>query len=420
MRALMICSSFGNAADWLYLSATEPLNAPSFRVWGFTQIGYQKDYGTIFNKDGINKTPFAMIPPSLEKQSGFELNRARLALRGKFDKANTFNYFVMSEFGINGITKPAGHSSNNYLTDLSVTYRAIPYLNIRIGQFKYPGSEEGMRAVFASEYRNFSNAGSQLLLERFIPNNSQEVSPDRFQAAPTTSVGAFRDRGVELFYTFALKKNIKLSLAGMVGSGTGLSSENFSGKPTYYAYLANEYIFGGKKGYFQESLKSYAWYQNGKRRLQNRNYTRERYGFGIDYFHKGLRIDLEYIKAKGMIYNGAKDVESDPYGVDWEYQIAASSDNKADGAYISTQYYIVARRVELLMRYDYLHRLTNSAKGRRDYKTTTVGLSYHFYGANRIDLNYAFRSIDAPDNQSADEIVENVGNLLSVQATLKF
>ena len=417
---LLFVSVLLNAADWLYIAGTEQKSAQKMHFWGFVQAGYQKDYGTIYNKNGINKTPFVMLPPQLDSQSGVELNRARLALRGRLNEENTFNYFLMTEFGINGITYPAGHKTSNYLTDASLTYRGIPYVNVRVGQFKYPGSEEGMRAVFATEYRNFTTVTSQLLLERFIPNDAREVSEDRFQAAPQESVGAFRDRGVELFSRFSLAKDVRLSLAGMVGSGTGLSSKNASGKPTYYGYMASEYLFGKGKGYLTESLKGYLWYQNGKRRLQNKNYTRERYGLGIEYFHQGLRIGMEYIKARGMIYNGAKDVDSDPLGVDWEYQIAASSDNRADGAYINTQYYIIDKKLELLARYDYLHRLTNSSKGRRDYQTTTAGLSYHFKGATRVDLNYAFRDIKAPDNASAQDVVDNVGNLLSIQATLKF
>jgi len=420
--AFSIISTGLNAADWLSIAGTEPSTGSTQpHVWGFIQAGYQKDYGTILDKDGINKTPFVMLVPNLDTQSSFEINRARLALRGMIDKENNFNYFFMTEFGEDGITSPAGHSSHNYLTDASITYRGLPYdINVRAGQFKYPGSEEGMRAVFASEYRNFSTAGGQLLLERFIPNNSTEVAPGVFQGATTESVGAYRDRGVEIFNTSHLQDDITLSVAGMVGNGTGLSSSNSSGELTYYGYLASEWLFGKGKGYFTESLKGFAWYQNGKRQLNNENYTRERYGIGLDYFHNGLRIDVEYINAKGMIYNGAKDVDSDPYGLDWQFQIAADDSNKADGGYLNIQYYVIAKKVELLARYDYLNRLTNSVKNERDFKTTTIGASYHFKGANRIDINYAFRDITAPGNPTAQDVLDYGDNLLSIQATLKF
>ncbi len=422
-----------HAADWLTIAGTQPdfikkdgkkvenhNNKPHF--WGFIQAGYQKDYGTILEKNGINKTPFVMLPPSLDHQSGFEINRARLAVRGMVDKDNQLDYFFMTEFGEDGVTEPAGHPTHNYLTDASITYNGIPYVHARVGQFKYPGSEEGMRAVFASEYRNFSTAGNQLLLERFLPNNATEVSPGVYQANTEQSVGAYRDRGVELFNTTHIRKNITLSIAGMAGNGTGMSSKNASGEMTYYGYLASEYLFGKGKGYYTQSIKAYTWYQNGARRLNNTNYDRTRYGAGVDYFHNGLRVDVEYIKAKGMIYNGAKDTNNAESTDDWAYQIAAESKNEADGGIISIQYYVLPKKVELLARYDYLNRLTNSKEGERDFKTTTLGMSYHFKGPNRIDVNYAFRDLTAPgsSNPKVANVLDNMGNLLSVQGTIKF
>jgi hypothetical protein len=424
-----------HAADWLSIAGTQPdfikkdgkkienhNNKPHF--WGFIQVGYQKDYGTILDKAGINKTPFVMLPPSLDTQSGFEVNRARLAVRGMVDKDNQLDYFFMTEFGEDGITKPAGHATHNYLTDASITYNGIPYVHVRAGQFKYPGSEEGMRAVFASEYRNFSTAGNQLLLERFLPNNATAGTDANgdivYTAAPTQSVGAYRDRGVEVFNTTHIKKNITLSVAGMAGNGTGLSSANASDKMTYYGYLSTEYLFGKGKGYYTQAAKAYVWYQDGKRKLNNINYDRERYGLGIDYFHNGLRVDVEYIKAKGMIFNGAKDTSNAAFTDDWAYQIAAEKKNVADGGFVSAQYYVIPKKVELLARYDYLNRLTNSVKDERDFKTTTIGMSYHFKGPNRIDVNYAFRDITAPGNSNAQKVLDHGDNLLSIQGTIKF
>jgi len=431
LAAISVLSIGLQAADWLTIAGTEPtfvkkdgkkvLNSNTTpHVWGFIQVGYRNDYGTILQKNGINKTPFAMLPPSLDSQSGFEVNRARLAVRGMIDKDNTLNYFFMTEFGEDGITKPAGHATHNYLTDASLTYTGFDYVNIRLGQFKYPGSEEGLRAVFASSYRSFSSAGSQLLLERFLPNDAKQIKPGLFQAATEESVGAFRDRGIELFHTQKIQPNITVTVAGMVGSGTGMSSSNAAGSLTYYGYLAGEYLFGKGRGYYTESFKGFAWYQNGKRQLNNQDYSRERYGLGVNYFHNGLRVGAEYIKAKGMIYNGAKDVDSNPYGVNWEYQIAADKKNEADGGYINVAYFFIPKKWEAMVRYDYLNRLTNSTLGERDFETTTLGLSYHFKGPTRIDLNYAFRSADAPNNPKAQKVLDHMDNLLSIQATYKF
>ena len=424
------------AADWLSIAGTEPTmvkkdgkkvvnhnNSPKF--WGFIQVGYQQNFGDTFvptsgQKAGLNLTPFSMLTPNLDSQSGFEVNRARLAVRGMVDKANTLDYFFMTEFGEDGITAPGGHKTGNHLTDASITYRGIPHLNVRFGQFKYPGSEQGLRAVFASEYRNFTKVTNELLLERFLPNNATLVNGTTYQAAPTQSVGAFRDRGVELFDTEHISKKVSVTVAGMAGSGTGLSSSNGSGDLTYYGYLASEYSFGKGKGYFTQALKGFAWYQSGKRQLNNTKYDRTRYGAGVDYFHNGLRLDAEYIKAKGMIFNGAKDTDIDPNNGDWQYQIFAGNDNESDGYYFNAQYYVIPKKVELLARYDYLDRLSNSVKDERQFSTTTLGLSYHFKGPNRIDFNYAFRDSKAPGNAKAQKVLDNGGDLLSIQGTVKF
>ena len=51
------------------------------------------------------------------------------------------NYFLLVEFGKNGV---AGENVV-VLTDASLTFSHIPTARIRIGQFKYPGPEEGYR-----------------------------------------------------------------------------------------------------------------------------------------------------------------------------------------------------------------------------------------------------------------------------------
>ena len=414
------------AADWLYIQGTEAdKNSTSSdylkpKVWGFIQAGYQKDYGNIVIKNGFNKTPFVMLPPQLDSQAAFEIARARIAIRGRIDKENKINYFFMTEFAENGITKPAGHASANYLTDASITYKAFDYTNVRIGQFKYPGSEEGLRAVFASPYRNFTYVSNHLLLERFIPNDSKHLASDFYQGTPEVSVGAFRDRGAELFLTSNISENVNVSYAFMIGNGAGLSSSNVASSPTYYGYLSSEYLFHKGKGFYNESVKIYTWYQSGERKLNDEAFKRVRYGLGLSYFHDGLRLGAEWIKAKGMIYNGAKDVDPNEHNDIWEYQIAAGYENEADGAYLNAQYFIIAKKLELIARYDYLNRLTNSDVDRREFTATTIGFSYHFKGSTRIDFNYAFRDATAPYNEKANSVLDNTGNLLSIQGTLKF
>jgi hypothetical protein len=147
-----------NAANWLMLQGTQPDTvAPKGvkvpyrskvpKVWGFIQTNYKQDLGDVFvAPDGKNKTPFSYLNPNLEDQSGFNVFRARLALRGMADNENKVNYFFMTEFGNNGVNDLAGHREvATYFTDASVTLKHIPGAKLRAGMFKTPGSERGCR-----------------------------------------------------------------------------------------------------------------------------------------------------------------------------------------------------------------------------------------------------------------------------------
>ena len=107
-----------NAADWLMLQGSQPeFVAPKGvivpyrnhkpKVWGFIQANYRQDYGKILvptagGAAGKNLTPFSLLNPDLKDQSGFNVFRARLVLRGMADNENKVNYFFMTEFGNNG------------------------------------------------------------------------------------------------------------------------------------------------------------------------------------------------------------------------------------------------------------------------------------------------------------------------------
>lgn len=443
-----------SAADWLSLQAVEPdFVAPQGvlvpnrnkvpKVWGFLQFNYRQDMGNVVvNSAGINTTPFALLQPDLTDQSGFNLFRARIALRGMADDDNLVDYFVMTDFGNSGIANPNGKKEvGTYISDASITLRHIPGANVRAGIFKTPGSEEGLGSVYYYPYVEFSTFNDQQLLERTIKKVGIAETGAAAGGATTThytgvasdAVGAFRDTGLEIFDTFHIDKDWTFSYAYMLGNGSGISLSSSDEQKTQYGYLAVEKSFGGGKGYFTNAMKFYAWTQDGKRTLladkdnivstigyDKKTYDRNRYGVGASYFNNGLRLEAEYAKAEGMIFTGAKDVNSDPAIDDWALQYAVGKENKADGGYLNAQYYVVPDKLELIARYDWMNRLTNDTKGRRDFETTTVGFSYHFKEATRLDFNYAFKTAKAPGNASAQTTLDNTGDRVSIQLTAGF
>lgn len=447
LLSLILLSSFIelNAADWLMLQGSEPETiAPQGvivpnrnkipKIFGFTQINYKSDYGSVASSGGKTTTPFSLLAPDLEDQSGFNLFRARLAARGMADDDNMVNYFVMTDFGNNGINNLANHDTGTYLTDASVTLKYLPYAKIRVGKFKYPGSEEGMQGVYFSPYIDFTTMSDQELQERQIVNATAAQTGSSAGGASsvhytTTSVenpvGAFRDLGTEIFDTLPIHDTWTFSYAYMYGNGTGISNSNTDGQGTHYGYLALEKNFGGGQGYYTNSMKFYAWGQNGKRKFISNNTTRveadrQRYGLGMTYYNHGLRFEAEYMLAKGMIYVGPKDVDANELSQDWQFQFATGNENKADGGYVNLQYELIPQKFELFGRYDFMNRLTNDAKGERDFTTMTLGASYRFKGPTRIDFNYLIRDAKAPDNTSAQTILDHIGNRAEVQITYAF
>ncbi|NNJ45829.1 MAG: hypothetical protein HKP62_07420 [Sulfurovum sp.] len=185
------------------LQGTQNANNNDHNLWGFGQLRYVHNGGDLYESDGINKTPFSLNKPDLKNQERLIVSRLRVGLRGGLDDGNKINYFILTEFGKNGITNPLGYSQNNHLTDLSLTFRYFP-VNIRVGQYKYPASEEGLMARFTSPFIQFTTLSDQLMLERFI--SPQSVQDATYLGTPAYSVGAYRDTGIKLFQKYNFDK----------------------------------------------------------------------------------------------------------------------------------------------------------------------------------------------------------------------
>lgn len=412
---LLISSS--HAADWLAIQGTQSSTSKDHNLWGFGQFRYIDNRGDLYEAGGINKTPFSLNKPTLQEQETLIVARLRTGVRGRLDRENKVNYFILTELGENGISDPIGYRQHSYLTDLSVTFRHLP-VNIRAGQFKYPGSEEGLMARFTSPFIQFTTLGDQLMLERFIV--PQSVSGTAYAGPPAHSVGAYRDSGIELFDTIAVDDQSSISYAYMLGLGAGLRMNNVNGShPTHYLYGAYEKVFGKIQGYHTESFKIYGWYQEGKRVVLDRLYDRVRYGAGFTYFDGSLRIEGEYMGGRGMIFTGAADIDPTPSVNVWQYQIEADEASRGDGYYIAATYRL-RHDLEALARYDTYRRMTNSSAKERIFTNSTVGFSYRFKGFNRIDVNYTFARAEAPYNTAAQAILDHTGDIARMQLTLVY
>lgn len=438
--ALLSCATAAQSANWLMLQGTEKDGQSArAKLWGFVQAQYQKDNSDA-NGGGGYIAP-KLIGPNLQSQDQFNVNRARIGVRGTgFALDSNVNYFVLAEFGNNGITAPGDR--NVRLTDASITLNHIPGARVRMGLFKTPGPEEGLQAIHVFDYINFTTVTNQLMLERF-PNDNGSFE-GAFNNAPiqqpsatgigafNSSVGAFRDTGIQVFETFK-SGTWEHSYAIMYGNGNGLNFGNPDGSYDTYLYWASENVFAGKGGR-RQGLKMFAWAQSGTRLLDSTDdstynpieYDRDRSGLGFKYLKKPFRVSAEYMQGDGMIFVGQNRTtfNINPNAGNGSQGDGATA--KANGYYLEGGWYIPKSKWEIDLRYDVYNRLTdNSALGNgrtfeMEFETITLGAQYHINKKTRINMEISdrtFKAVDWPDNTGPNANLDGVNQRFAVQVT---
>lgn len=452
MSLLCVATSMGYstttvAADWLTLQGTEPPStAGRAKVWGFIQGQYQQDFSSANASNQY--VPAKLIGPNLTSQQMFNVNRARIGVRGNGVPIDSkLNYFLLLEAGNNGITAGDGYVK---ATDASVTSTHIPFLKIRVGLFKYPGSEEGLQALHVFDYINFTTVSNQLMLERFPNddnytknvNGTANTEAQLLGTAPSgfeKPVGAFRDIGVQVFDTIKYN-DWEASYAAMIGNGNGLNLGDNNGNKTFYGYLSTEKVFAGK-GARRQGVKFFAWYQKGLRAYDTNfantttsasdgtlvynssnaqtytHYNRERFGAGFKYLKNGYRLTAEYLKGKGMIFLG-------PHKESFDMNVPSGTGNglegEANGWYVDGGWRIFDTKFEIDARYDVYNRLTGDTL-EVNFSTITLGAQYFMNKKTRLAVNYAIRNAKSANNVAAlENNLSGIGGRAGVQITAIF
>ena len=433
LASLSLLSTQTYASNWLMLQGTEPANsAARAKVWGFVQPEYQSMSGTKLKAGpfkGQDMSP-NMVKPDNKSHEAFNIRRARVGVRGTgFPLDTDVNYFFLAEFGNNGVTGPS--KDGVLLTDASVTFNQIPGARVRIGQFKTPGSEEGLQAIHVFNYVNFTSGTNQLLLERFTngdgsDGNGKPASDSTSKISMDAnglngSVGAFRDQGIQVFDTFKVD-NWEHSYALMYGNGNGIGRGDNDDNKDIYAYWSSELVYGGK-GPRRQGMKLFAWANAGERTLTTSGageYDRDRNGLGMTFLKGKYRAAAEYITADGMIFNGS-DGGAIPGSInnagDNISQVNVITNGEADAYYVDFGYKVLPE-LELDLRYDVLNRGTETVNGERTFDTLTLGAQYFFNKKSRMTFNYEVRNQEAPgfaDTAPPNLIADSLDDRLSLQ-----
>ncbi|MDX2425243.1 MAG: porin [Cycloclasticus sp.] len=428
-------SSAAFSANWLLLQGTEkPGSTNPANLWGFIQAQYQEDFS---DASAANQyIPPKLIGPMLDDQSEFNINRARIGLRGVATAIDDkINYFLLAEFGRNGITYP-NNSDFVSLTDASLTFNHIKGARIRAGLFKTPGAEEGLQAIHVFDYVNFTTVTNQLLLERH-PNKrytanigAQTLSGKEFYGFEE-SVGAFRDVGVQVFDAFKVGEGWELSYAAMYGNGNGLNFNDNDDNKDIHLYLSAEKIFGGK-GPKRDGFKVFAWSQDGERTADLSNdfthnpeeYDRERRGLGIKYLNKPWRATAEYMEGDGMIYLGVHNPSfgQGPGQGKPNAPVGVGAKGEAEGYYVELGYRIPKTKIELDLRYDNYVRMKGDMF-ETEFDKITVGAQYFFTKTIRVAVNYEKSDAEATKfagGAGPNAQLDGVDDRIAIQVTAIF
>jgi hypothetical protein len=431
MLVALMVSGPASAVSWLMLQGTEPDGSAQLaKVWGFVQVQYQDDKSDPNPAGGY--IPPKLIAPNWDSQSAFNVNRARIGVRGvAMPLDSKINYFLLLEMGNNGITEPGNSFAK--ATDASVTFNHLKGARVRAGLFKYPGAEEGLQAIHVFDYINFTWVTAQMLLERF-PNRAytpnipaQPLPPEVSLNGFEESVGAFRDVGVQIFDTHKVGNDWELSYAGMIGNGNGLNFSDNNNDKDFYLYASAEKVWGGR-GPRRQGLKFFAWMQDGVRTADLSNdgvhnpedYDRERYGAGFKFVRKGLRFSAEYMKGEGMIWQAP---HNPSFGIGPGQGMPGAPGNgafaEANGYYVEGGYRFPGTKWELDLRYDVYNRLDGD-RFEIKFDRFTLGAQYFFNPRVRIALNYEIRSADAvnfPTGAGPNAQVDGIDDRIAIQIT---
>jgi hypothetical protein len=433
-----------NAADWLMIQGTEPAGqAPRAKVWGFIQAQYQKDSSDPNGSDAY--IPPKLIGPDLDTQSQFNVNRARIGVRGTgFPLDTDVNYFFLVEFGNNAITNPG--SAFAKITDASVTFNQFKDVTrVRVGTFKIPMAEEIYQGIALFDYVNFTAGTNQLMLER-LPNRSYTANNSATTLPPQTAVNGFtesvdaaRDTGIQFFNTINMANNWQVGYSLMYGNGNGLNAGDNDDNKDTHVYFNVTKVFKGK-GPRRQDWKTFAWYTNGKRSYDGNNdgvaeeYTRKRYGIGTKYYKLPFRVTAEWMKGKGMIFQGP---DKPSFGLVPPSQGNPShafnglrNDATATSWYIEAGYYIPKTKWEIDLRYARFNRMDDGATAsfgpftnvtaEIEFTGLTFGVQYHFNKKTRVAFNYERNSAEALSFASGagpNANLDGVGNRIAAQVT---
>ena len=379
-----------------------------------------------------------LVGPEFDGSSRLTLQRARLSLRGKLDRH--VDYFLSGEFGDNAFTRGgSGYAPRLYDANVMLSHY-VPGVRVEVGLIRAPGPEDALSGYMGyAFFAQLPTVIGQLMQPTFYARG-QHYAPVAggylVPAAAMSSNNGFHYPGVEATDWFALRPNLELGYAVMLGQYGKVFTADTGNGPIAAARLQASWLLGGGKGPYRNDLTAFVWRQQARPSINGTSSSLQRDGLGIA-LRRGFMVPgatslkIEYMEGRGTII--APPAFQPAPGLlpgQEESTVYASSSNQARGYYASAGVF-VTRRVELDARYDHYDRLPNLAAAERVFSNVGVGLQYHFTPLTRVAVDYFVRRIRIPNPGAigapgspalnlASSAVAAVGNELSIYAVIAF
>lgn len=412
---LLVSSNLAQASDWILAQGTEKYTSEGFRLHGFVQPTYQvmKSGELPAGAFAGERPAFNQVTPYFKSSNSFTLYRARLGVRGWVPKTEKrVNFRLLLGMGQNAITSHANGGAQ--IVDASATFKTDWGSYLRVGQFKYPGPEEGLLPIFKHPFIFYSLPIMQMMMERFFDQDGSDTSSANLQNG---SIGANRDQGVKLFHKFQFKEQ-EHTYAIMVGNGNGLNRADNNDEKDLYLFWA--LVDQSTESKWKLSL----WGNWGERTLGRQNYARRRSGLGLFYERNGWNFGAEYIEAEGMIFSGT-DGGAVPGVSNGSSQVSSFNVEPLEaavGGYLQLGYryengWGAHTRLELY------RRNTKTASKSRTYETAVVAVEKVLTKNTRVVTNYELRRGSAPNlpaSHAANQILQEMSDRLSAQLVVVF
>ncbi|MCB9741682.1 MAG: hypothetical protein H6741_02135 [Alphaproteobacteria bacterium] len=408
LAALGLLLGTAQAADWLSIQGLEPAEAEAARLrpTGFLQVAAEgvwaepvtgltaeslQDYeGELasFNTLGVNGERWGLGPV-----------RARVGGRGALPGADgRLDAFVAVELGRNAITTTATDGWRPALMDASVTL-AGP-VNLRVGQFKLPLSDEALEAVHLTNPQlRFTRVTSTLLMER-----------DTSTGAFTGRINGLRGAGAQAFGSHLLGPT-ELSWAVMA-SQAWVGAAHLDPGMTWTGRAQLAWLLDGRRrSPWREELAAWGFVSTGLRDVGEADPARRtRVGGGAQLNTAELRLRAEGIYADGVLNVGMSppfaggSVGVDPEGQAWGVTALAT--------------WRPVPRWELGALYGHLDSRPEGGPDRRVFDDVTGVARVNLVDGARLDLNLGWRHGRAPEGSAdAVRVLETMGPVGSLTLT---